>query len=187
MAFDIDRMKADGVSPHLIELAELSERNDTAAFERIAMGLENTEIFRQFISMESGAPVWDYMYAAGLCTKAEADWFKSEENPYKPQSGEVWYTGTLGECQYGFASAVLTETNKADTAALSSNPEAYSVLFNGVELILLASSVENGFMFTDTGEEDYNTIAVFKSDDNVVTSVKCPTDITTVEVTVAHK
>ena len=82
MAFDIDKMKADGVSPHLIELAELSERNDTAAFEKIAMGIENTEIFRQFISMESDAPVWDYMYAAGLCTKDEADWFKNEENPY---------------------------------------------------------------------------------------------------------
>jgi hypothetical protein len=82
MAFDIDKMKADGVSPHLIELAELSERDDTAAFERIAMGLENTEIFRDFISMESGTQAWDYMYAAGLCTKAEADWFKSEENPY---------------------------------------------------------------------------------------------------------
>lgn len=82
MAFDIDKMKADGVSPHLIELAELSERNDTAAFEKIAMGIENTEIFRQFISMESNAPVWDYMYAAGMCTKEEADWFKSEENQY---------------------------------------------------------------------------------------------------------
>lgn len=86
MAFDIDKMKADGVSPHLIELAELSERNDTAAFERIAMGIENTEIFRQFISMESDAPVWDYMYAAGLCTKDEADWFKSGENPYKEKT-----------------------------------------------------------------------------------------------------
>lgn len=82
MAFDIDKMKADGVSPHLIQLAKLSERNDTALFEKIAMGIKNTEIFRQFISMEANAPVWDYMYAAGLCTKDEADWFKSEENQY---------------------------------------------------------------------------------------------------------
>lgn len=82
MSFDIDRMKEDGVSSHLIELAKLSERSDTAMFEKIAMGLENTEIFKQFISMESNAPVWDYMYAAGMCTRGEADWFKSEENPY---------------------------------------------------------------------------------------------------------
>ena len=108
MAFDIDKMKTDGVSPHLIELAELSERNDTAAFEKIAMGIENTEIFRQFISMESDAPVWDYMYAAGLCTKEEADWFKSGENPYidavtltsltsAEDGGIFYYTESRGE------------------------------------------------------------------------------------------
>ena len=97
MAFDIDKMKADGVSPHLIEIAELSERSDTAAFEKIAMGIENTEIFRQFISMESDAPVWDYMYAAGLCTKAEADWFKSGGNPYIEGGSDTTYSFRVEE------------------------------------------------------------------------------------------
>lgn len=87
MAFDIDKMKADGVSSHLIELAQLGsqEQSDVGmlpVFEKIVMGIENTQIFRDFVSMSQDAPVWDYMYVAGLCTRYEADWFKSEENPY---------------------------------------------------------------------------------------------------------
>ena len=50
-----------------------------AKFEAIAMRIENPAIFSQFIALDEDASVWDYAYAAGLISKADADFAKAEE------------------------------------------------------------------------------------------------------------
>jgi hypothetical protein len=50
-----------------------------AQFEAIAMRIENPQIFSQFLASEEDASVWDYAYAAGLISKADADFIKAEE------------------------------------------------------------------------------------------------------------
>lgn len=73
---NIEQMKADGVQSHLIFLAEMASASQ---FEKIAMGIKNPQIFSQFMALNENAVVWDYAYAAGLITKAEADLMKSYE------------------------------------------------------------------------------------------------------------
>lgn len=51
----------------------------TAQFEAIAMRIENPAIFGQFLALDENASVWDYAYAAGLISKADADFVKAEE------------------------------------------------------------------------------------------------------------
>ena len=75
---NIEQMKADGVQSHLIFLAEMASASQ---FEKIAMGIRNPQIFSQFLALDQDAVVWDYAYAAGLITKAEADLMKSYEVP----------------------------------------------------------------------------------------------------------
>lgn len=50
-----------------------------AQFEAIAMKIENPQIFSQFLASEEDASVWDYAYAAGLISKADAAFVKAEE------------------------------------------------------------------------------------------------------------
>lgn len=50
-----------------------------AQFEAIAMRIENPQIFSQFLASDEGALIWDYAYAAGLISKADAAFAKDEE------------------------------------------------------------------------------------------------------------
>lgn len=50
-----------------------------AQFEAIAMGIKNPQIYSQFLALDAGDSVWDYAYAAGLISKADADFIKAEE------------------------------------------------------------------------------------------------------------
>lgn len=50
-----------------------------AQFEAIAMRIENPQIFSQFLASEEDASVWDYAYAAGLISKADAAFVKAGE------------------------------------------------------------------------------------------------------------
>ena len=50
-----------------------------AQFEAIAMRIENPAIFSQFLALDEEASIWDYAYAAGLISKADADFVKAEE------------------------------------------------------------------------------------------------------------
>ena len=50
-----------------------------AQFEAIAMKIENPAIFSQFLALDEDASIWDYAYAAGLISKADADFVKAEE------------------------------------------------------------------------------------------------------------
>jgi len=50
-----------------------------AQFEAIAMGIKNPQIYSQFLALDEDASVWDYAYAAGLISKADADFIKAEE------------------------------------------------------------------------------------------------------------
>ena len=87
---NIEQMRADSIQSHLIFLAEMASASQ---FEKIAMGLKNPQIFSQFMALDEDAVVWDYAYAAGLITRAEADLMKSyeisanEEEP-QPEPGE---------------------------------------------------------------------------------------------------
>ena len=88
---NVEQMRADNVQSHLIFLAEMTSASQ---FEKIAMGIRNPYIFSQFMALDENAVVWDYAYAAGLITRAEADLMKSYEIPANdsdedaPQSGE---------------------------------------------------------------------------------------------------
>ena len=88
---NIEQMREDNVQSHLIFLAEMASASQ---FEKIAMGLENPQIFSQFMALDEDAVVWDYAYAAGLITRAEADLMKSyeipanEEDEPQPNPGE---------------------------------------------------------------------------------------------------
>ncbi len=50
-----------------------------AQFEVIAMGIKNPQIYSQFLTLNAEDSVWDYAYAAGLISKADADFAKAEE------------------------------------------------------------------------------------------------------------
>lgn len=59
-----------------------------AQFEAIAMGIKNPQIYSQFLALDEGASVWDYAYAAGLISKADADFAKAEEAAEAEDEGE---------------------------------------------------------------------------------------------------
>ena len=59
-----------------------------AQFEAIAMRIENPAIFSQFLALDEEASVWDYAYAAGLISKADADFAKAEEAEESEGEGE---------------------------------------------------------------------------------------------------
>ena len=68
-------MKTDGINSYLIDLAEM---NADSLKTKLAVNIENPAIFSQF-NGEEGNANWDYAYAAGLITKAEALLLKSYE------------------------------------------------------------------------------------------------------------
>ena len=74
MVLNIEKMEEDGVEAKLIFLAKMAAASQ---FEKIAMGLRNPQIFSQFLALDEDAVVWDYAYAAGLISKADADLIKS--------------------------------------------------------------------------------------------------------------
>ena len=59
-----------------------------AQFEKIAMGIKNPQIYSQFLALDEDASVWDYAYAAGLISKADADFIKAEEAEEAEDEGE---------------------------------------------------------------------------------------------------
>ena len=82
MAFDIEQMKKDGVSAHLIELAEM---DTSTCLLRIARRIESDAIFQQFMGANASEDVKDmypYAIAAGIMSEADAEWLSDEENPY---------------------------------------------------------------------------------------------------------
>lgn len=87
MAFDIEKMKADGVSSHLIELASM---NQETFLLLIARRLENDKFFQQFLASNVGSieGMYPYAVAAGLMSEEDRKWLIDEENPYKSQD---WY------------------------------------------------------------------------------------------------
>ena len=74
MVLNVEKMIEDGVEAKLIFLAEMASASQ---FEKIAVNLENPRIFRQFLALNEDAVVWDYAYAAGLISRADADLIKS--------------------------------------------------------------------------------------------------------------
>lgn len=74
IVIDVEQMEEDGVEEKLIFLAKMAA---TSQFEKIAINLENPYIFKQFLALDEDAIVWDYAYAAGLISKADADLMKS--------------------------------------------------------------------------------------------------------------
>ena len=82
MAFDIEKMKADGVSSHLIELASM---NQETFLLLIARRLEHDKLFQQFMVTEVGEieEMYSYAVAAGLMSESDREWLLDEGNPYK--------------------------------------------------------------------------------------------------------
>ena len=60
----------------------------TAQFEAIAMGIKNPQIYSQFLALDEDASIWDYAYAAGLISKADADFIKAEEAAEEEENTE---------------------------------------------------------------------------------------------------
>ena len=81
MVIDIDQMIEDGVEQKLIFLASMAPASQ---FEKIAMNIKNPQIYSQFLALDEDAVVWDYAYAAGLISRADADlmngYMKEEED-----------------------------------------------------------------------------------------------------------
>lgn len=78
MAIDIEQMIEDGVEEKLIFLASMASASQ---FEKIAMNIKNPQIYQQFMALDEDAVVWDYAYAAGLISRADADLMNSYEVP----------------------------------------------------------------------------------------------------------
>ena len=76
MAVNIEQMIEDGVEKKLIFLASMASASQ---FEKIAMGIKNPHIFEDFMALDQDAVVWDYAYAAGLISRADADLLYSYE------------------------------------------------------------------------------------------------------------
>jgi len=68
-----------------------------AQFEAIAMRIENPQIFSQFLASEEDASVWDYAYAAGLISRADAAFVKAEEAEEAEDEGEEESQAEPGE------------------------------------------------------------------------------------------
>lgn len=83
MSMNIEKMKTDGINSYLIDLAEM---NADSLKTKLAVNIENPAIFSQYIGEENSIN-WDYAYAAGLITKAEALLLKSYEEE-EEESGE---------------------------------------------------------------------------------------------------
>ena len=85
MAVNIEQMIEDGVEEKLIFLASMASASQ---FEKIAMNIKNPQIYQQFMALDQDAPVWDYAYAAGLISKADAELIGSYEIEETTEDGE---------------------------------------------------------------------------------------------------
>lgn len=87
MAFDIDKMKADGVGSHLIELASMDQETFLLL---IARRLEHDKLFQQFMGENAGSieAMYPYAVAAGLMSEEDRKWLIDEENPYLVEDEE---------------------------------------------------------------------------------------------------
>lgn len=93
MAFDIEKMKADGVSSHLIELASM---NQETFLLLIARRLEHDKLFQQFMGENAGSieAMYPYAVAAGLMSEEDRLWLIDGENPYKEKTYTIkWLDG----------------------------------------------------------------------------------------------
>ena len=68
-----------------------------AQFEAIAMNIKNPAIFAQFLALDEEASVWDYAYAAGLISKADADAIKDYEETQVIEPVAPGDLGNLGD------------------------------------------------------------------------------------------
>ena len=87
MAFNIEQMKVDGVSTHLIELASM---NQETFLLLIARRLEHDKLFQQFMAENAGSieGMYPYAVAAGLMSERDRKWLVDEENPYLVEDEE---------------------------------------------------------------------------------------------------
>lgn len=85
MTVNIEQMIADGVEEKLIFLASMASASQ---FEKIAMNIKNPQIYQQFMALDQNAPVWDYAYAAGLISKADAELISSYETEETTEGGK---------------------------------------------------------------------------------------------------
>ena len=81
MAFDIDKMKQDGVSDHLMKLASMSQ--DTLLL-LVARRLEHDKLYQQLMASVVGdtSEMYKYAIAAGIMSEYDRKWLLDEENPY---------------------------------------------------------------------------------------------------------
>lgn len=86
MAVNIEQMIEDGVEEKLIFLASMASASQ---FEKIAMNIKNPQIYQQFMALDQDAVVWDYAYAAGLISRADADLMNSYEIPADDDDEEL--------------------------------------------------------------------------------------------------
>ena len=166
---------------------------DTAEDQKASLALAEIKSGR-FLNVE------DSLIAVSAIVKVDITDLEDAEveraNPYFCEAesggggeGEVWYTGTLGECVDEWAEATLTETDKANSADLVTNPTNYSVAVNGIEQIVAVLAEGEAISFSDdTNDPSIKGMIHFEGGEfNGDVGIKCPTDITTVEVTVTHK
>lgn len=85
MAINIEQMIADGVEEKLIFFASMAS---VSQFEKIAMNIKNPQIYQQFMALDQDAPIWDYAYAAGLISKADAELIGRYEIEETTEDGE---------------------------------------------------------------------------------------------------
>lgn len=90
MSFDIEKMKIDGVSSHLIEFASLDQETLLLLISR---RLEHDKLFQQFFNAEVGTieSMYPYAVAAGLISEEDRKWLIDEENPYKSQTYRITF------------------------------------------------------------------------------------------------
>ena len=81
MAFDIEKMKQDGVSDHLIKLASI---NEDILLLLVARRLEHDKLYQQLMASTVGdvSDLYKYAVAAGIMSEDDRKWLLDEENPY---------------------------------------------------------------------------------------------------------
>ena len=106
--------------------------------------------------------------------------------------GEVWYIGTDGgDSGYGQFSFALIETDKANTAAILANINAYTVSMNGIELVVFQHS--DGFVIfadnSDASQVTMSLVMIYDPNNGFESNANFKTDIapTSVEVSVKEK
>ena len=76
---------------------DLAAMPGVAQIEKIAMNIKNPQIYRQFLASEGIANAADYAYAAGLISKADADFIKAEEAEESEDEGGEETPGDSGK------------------------------------------------------------------------------------------